>query len=202
MRVCAVALLLSFAALSATAQPVLAFGENAVTASGVTPSSGALLLRVSREPKGYGIRLVTDVRLLDDSDRDGIVTLPLGRSVPADSLWVAVDRTSAASAVASPQRAADHQLEKLQLGQLNQLLRDGDHLLVVLVRPREGAWVQTLEDSGIYDADFTADRHVRFDVERMQPVGDSPSAPRTLARTDAVFIVDLTTLAVTELRSE
>ena len=199
---CAVALLLSVLPLSAAAQPVLAFGEDAVTASGLTPASGALLLRVSREPKGYGVRLVTDIRLLDDSDRDGVMTLPLGRPVPVDSVWIAADRDSAASAVASPQRAADHQLEKLQLGQLNQLTRDGDHLLVVLVRPGEGAWVQILEDSGIYDADFTADWKVRFDVERMQPVGDSPSAPRTLARTDAVFIVDLTTLAVTELRSE
>jgi hypothetical protein len=139
MRVCAVALLLTILALSATAQPVVSFGADTVTASGVTSSSGALLLRVSREPKGYGVRLVTGVQLLDDSDRDGVVTLPLGRSVPADSLWVAVDRASAASAVASPGRAADHRLEKLQLGQLNQLTRDGDHLLVVLVRPGEGA---------------------------------------------------------------
>jgi hypothetical protein len=161
-----------------------------------------VFLGAARIAEGYARHMATGADRVS-ADADGTVDIRRGARVPMHSLWIAVDLASGASTVASPDpRGAAHVREKLSLGQVRQLTRDGDYVMFLLVRPRVGAWTQTVEDSGFYDGDGTPDLKVKLDVERMQPLGRSPSAPRQLERTDIVFAVDPMNLTVVELRNE
>lgn len=196
-------LVFSMTAITAAAQPSLTFEQNAVTANGLSSPSGVMLLRVSHEPQGYGTTVVTDARLIEDADGDGTVTLQLERRVPPDSLWIAVDRASGAASVAAPRPdRIRHEKERAAFGQMQRLVRSGDVLMVVLLRPGVGAWVRNVQDSGVYDDDAAPDHKLELSIERLEPIGDSPGAPRTLTRDDVVFAIDPYTLRVIELRSE
>jgi hypothetical protein len=195
---CALAL-----ALPLHAQPSFLFQPDSVKASGFTPAGDIVFLGAARIAEGYSRHMATGAERVTDADGDGTVDVRRGARTPKHSVWIAVDLSSGATAVSSPDPAgAVHTREKLSMGQVRQLTRSGDYVMFLLVRPRVGAWTQTVEDSGYYDSDSTPDLKVKLDVERMQPVGDSPSAPRHLEKTDVVFAVDPMNLTVVELRNE
>lgn len=197
-------LILALAAVSASASPAVAFTPRSVHVSGLTSRSDLIYLEAARVARGYARDMVTVAKRLSDSDADGAVDLPFGPRVPLHSLWIVVDLESGTSTVASPHpNGPTHTQEKLNVGQLRQLSRDGGYRMFLLVRPRVGAWSQIVADSGIYDSDGPVpDEKVKLDIERMQAVGDSPEAPRHLEQTDVVFVVDPINLTAVELRNE
>jgi hypothetical protein len=190
-------------ALPLQAQPSFLFQPDSVQASGLTPAGDVVVLGAARIAEGYSRHMATGAERVSDADGDGIVDVRRGARTPKHSVWIAVDLSSGVSSVASPDPdGAALVREKLSMGQLRQLTRNGDYVMFLVVRPRVGAWTRTVEDSGVYDSDGTPDLKVKLDVERMQPVGDSPSAPRHLEKTDVVFAVDPMNLTVVELRNE
>lgn len=188
----------------ASADPLIAFSPNAVRASGLTPGKDAVYLEAARIARAYARDVLTVADRMHDSDGDGAVDLPFGPRLPLHSLWIVVDFESGASTVATPDpNGPAYTQERLNMGQLRQLSREGRYRMFLLVRPGAGAWKLIVADSGRYDADGPIpDDKVKFDIARMEPLGDSPEAPGHLERGDVVFVIDPIDLTVVELRNE
>jgi hypothetical protein len=191
-----------FSAVSAlSAQPSIGFEPESVRFPGVTAGGDAIYLAAARISHGYSRDIATETGRLSDSDGDGVTSIPLQRPLPLHSLWIAVDLATGRSAVAFPHPpGVFHQVEKLNVGELRELARDGFYVMFLLVRPSVGAWTLTIEDSDRHDADGRADEKVKLRIRDMQPVGNSPEAPNHLAKGDVVFAVDPLNLRVVELR--
>lgn len=179
------------------------FESDAVRVAGLS-GRGVVYLEAARVAHGYQRDIVKTARQVTDDDADGAVDLPFGPRLPLHSVWIAVDLATGTSAVATPHPAGSvHSVEKLNFGQLEQLTRDGDYWMFLLVRPGVGSWALTVGDSGSEDAVQThVDHKVRMTIARMQPLGSSPPAPRQLDRKDVMFVVDPLNLHVVELRNE
>src|SRR4051812_40087654 len=80
-----------FMAGSATADPGLTvtLGARSISASGLSRGSSAVFFAVLREaiPGTYMERVSRLAKVVVDDDRDGIVTLDLGRPIPGRSVW-------------------------------------------------------------------------------------------------------------------
>lgn len=191
-----VALLAGFPLL---AQPVLSFQQSEVVASQITPGAKAAVFAISHDPQPYQRRISTHASVLADDDRDGVTRY--ATEVANESIWIAVDVSSGAVAVSSPApELVRRSSEPLAPGQLKKIARAHEYLAWFLVRPGSGAWTLTIEDSGLEDDDFADDGKVTLALERMQAIGDSPSAPHELRAGDVLVAVDPDTLAVLDLR--
>jgi hypothetical protein len=187
--------------LSLSAQPSISFEPEAVRISGLTAGGEAVYLAAARIAHGYTRDIATESRTVSDPDRDGIADIPLHRRLPLHSLWIAVDLSTGRSAVEFPHPpGAFHRSEKLNMGELRELARDGFYVMFLLVRPSVGAWTLTVEDSDRHDADNVTDRKVKLRIRDMEPVGGSPGPPQHLQQGDVVFAVDPIDLRVFELR--
>lgn len=197
------AIVTSFAIAEVDAQPVVSFGSDSVTVAGVTPGGSLVSYGVLRESAGYRQRVTHGVKSVQDDDRNGVVQVVSDRHIPWNAVFAVVDASSGASAVAGP-RAETYTItrERLTAGQVRKIIRSGSFAAFLLVRPGVGAWSLTIEDSGIYDDDPMPDGKVGLDLERMVPVGEAPSPPRTFERSDVLFAIDPMTLAVVEWRAE
>jgi hypothetical protein len=194
---------IAFTAASVSGQPSVTFEPESVTISGVTAGGDAIYLAAARIAHGYSRDMATETGWLSDSDGDGVTSIPLRRRLPLHSLWVAVDLPTGRSTVmfAHPPDAF-HRSEKLNMGELRELVKEGDYLMFLLVRPGMGAWTLTIEDSDRHDGDGHSDLKVKLRIDDMEPIGSSPAAPRHLDKADVIFVVDPVDLRVFELRDE
>jgi hypothetical protein len=161
-------LLVCPAALLAQAPPTLAFEPNALVASGVTPKGKVAWFGVARELEDYAATLVRRDQILEDEDGDGKVRLDIGKPVPAQSVWVAVDLTSGAYAVAVPEgsRAAELPMPGRNpgrggAGKPEWVEVNRRFLEIAVVRPGQGAWALTAGDGGRADDDGASDGSTR-----------------------------------------
>ena len=120
---------------------------------------------------------------------------------------MAVDLTTGAYALAAPAGSAVRPLSlpagafRSASGAGSDSLADRRGLLeVLLVRPGQGAWQQTVADGGAADEDGQGDGAVQFSLGRMLAVS-SPSGPApTKAQTqDLLVIVDVQEVSVAVL---
>jgi hypothetical protein len=183
------------------AQPSIKFSADSAVVSGMTAGEGAYQLVVTREARGYRRVISAKADHVEDATKSGVVTMREGRRVPMNSVWIAVDPATGASATATPREEVPA-VEKARLnpGQLRKVTRTGQLVAYLWVRPKVGAWTLKAEDSGRYDDDPAPNGKLAIDVERMTPVGDSPSPPSQLAPGDVLFAVDVLDLTVVELR--
>jgi hypothetical protein len=189
--------------LSLSAQPFIVFDPQSIRITGLTPGSSAVYLAAARIAHGYSRDIATESGTVSDPDHDGIADIPLHRRLPLHSLWIAVDLATGRSAVEFPHPpGAFHRSEKLNMGELRELARDGFYVMFLVVRPSVGAWTLTVEDSDRHDADNLTDRKVKLRIRDMEPVGGSPAPPQHLQKGDVVFAVDPIDLRVFELRDD
>jgi hypothetical protein len=198
------ALVVTVLVMSVTeAQPVVTFGSDSVTVAGLTPGARVVSYGVLREAVGYRQRVTHGVSGVLDEDRNGEVEVMSGRHVPWHTVFVVVDSTNGASAVAGPRAELfATSRERLTPGQVRKIVRAGSFAAFLLVRPGVGAWSLTIEDSGTNDDDTTPDGQLGLELHRMVPVGEAPSPPRTFERSDVLFAIDPATLSVVEWRAE
>src|SRR3954447_5554613 len=126
----------------------LAFHGSIVTASGVTPRTTVVFLGVATLRVNYANALTRFTKTLADDDGDGVVSYDIGRSIPANSDWIAVDSASGEFFIASPRHAAP-----APRAQQQQALRKGGDGLVdrftcdclsvdmLYIEPRHGVWL-------------------------------------------------------------
>jgi hypothetical protein len=167
----------------------------------MTEGAGAYQLIVTREARGYRRVISAEADHVEDTSKSGVITMREGKRVPLNSIWIAVDATTGASATATP-RAEGAAVETTRLNPelSRKVTRSGQLVAYLWVRPKVGAWTLKAEDSGRYDDDPTPDDKLAIDVERMTPVGKSPSPPRQLEPGDVLFAVNVLDLTVVEIR--
>jgi hypothetical protein len=176
--------------------PQIAFDDTAVTASGLTPGKPVIW---------FGVEHAVDAAYSGDMAQhysagtaaaDGTARLDLGRAPAPRSYWVAVDLTSGAFAVAAPDGSPLTKPKKPSRAGLGQgdkpdeLLDDRPFLMGLMVRPGEGAWAFTGGDGGPRDEDGKNDGHLRFALDRFDPLPGSPAAPSKLNGQDLWFVID------------
>jgi hypothetical protein len=190
-------ILLFPAGLLAQASPTLVFEPSAVVASGITPKGKVVWFSVAREIEDYAATVVRRDQVVEDDDGDGKVRLEVGKPVPVQSVWIAVDLASGAYAVAAPEGSRAAELPQAgrnpgrgEAGKPEWVEVDRRYLELAVVRPGLGAWALTLGDGGESDADGTADGSLTASLARMRSLGASPAAPDRFSPRDVVAVVD------------
>ena len=199
------ALLIALASTALTAQappgkpgPTLqiAFEETAVAASGLTPGRQVVWFGVEhRVDADYSGEMAQRYEV-GTVAADGTARLDLGRAPAPRSFWTAVDLDSGDLLVAAPNGyriARPQHLSHLGLGQgakADELLDDRPFLMGLMVRPGTGAWAFTGGDGGPRDEDGKNDGHLRFALDKFDPLPGSPAAPAKLTGQDLWIVVD------------
>jgi hypothetical protein len=180
----------------ATAAPALLYEDQAVVVSGITPGGQAVWFSLSKQIEGYMAHFVTRQDLLADTDGDGVVRFELDRTVPLQSLWVAVDLASGEAAVGTPEgfplrdasEAPGH--GRGVAGRPDWVETGRELLSFLVVRPGAGAWTLSLGDGGANDEDHAVDGRLTATLARLRAVGNSPSPPERFQPRDLVFAID------------
>jgi hypothetical protein len=194
-------LVLGSALLAATpaagvAPPALKFESAAVVATGVSPGGHVVWFSVAREPQGFISRVVRREEVVEDLDKDGIVTFPVEEGVPFKSIWVAVDLASGHFAIAGP---PGYPLNEIPFpaggvrpvgGFVRQLRNSRGVAEILVVRPGVGAWGLSVGDGGEGDEDGANDGVVLADLWDAYAIGTGPPVPEQLSPKDVLVMVD------------
>lgn len=200
IRALFILLLLATLPRVAAAEPVLAFEERAVVVSGLTPQGQVVWFSVAKQIEGGMAHFVRREEVLPDADGDGAVRFELDRTVPLQSIWVAVDLATGAAAVGTPEgytlrdASAPPGRGRGVAGRPDWVEEGREILEMLVVRPGQGAWGMTLGDGGANDEDGRGDGRSTAALARMRAVGTSTANPAPLERfepKDLVFAVDL-----------
>jgi hypothetical protein len=190
-------LVLALGASPLSAQPKIEFEKDAVVAHGATPGGSVVWFGVVRDRPGWTNRVVRRDALVTDSDGDGDVRLDLGLPVAPQSIWAAVDLTSGAVAVATPEGMPRREVE-LPVNALRSSARgvveavedSRQFLEILVVRPGEGSWTISVGDGGASDDDRQSDGNIRAALATMRPAAATKTAPSQLLPGDVVVVVD------------
>jgi hypothetical protein len=182
--------------------PQLTFEDRAVVASGLTPGKTVVWFgvehRIDAEYSGEMIQR-QDIGM---AAVDGTARLELPEPMAPRSFWVAIDLESGGFAVAAPDgyRLAkplhSSRLRVLEGDASDEILDDRPYLMGLVVRPGGGAWVFAGGDGGPRDLDGASDGHLRFALDKLDPLPGSSAAPAKSQGTDLWFIVDPLTMEI------
>jgi hypothetical protein len=177
--------------------PVIVFEANAVVASGLSPGKTVVWFGVERR---VDAEYSTDVYERYDvgmAGADGTARFVLDQPVALRSLWTVVDLDSGAFALAAPEGYRLGRLSeppaRLGVGsaaQSDELLDERPYLVGLVVRPGEGAWRFAGGDGGARDEDGQNDGHLRFALDKLEPLPGSPAAPARVRGSDLWFVID------------
>lgn len=186
----------AFLAGASLAQPAISFEEKAVVARGLPPGGQAVLFGIAREPQGFFTRVVRRQDLLP-ADASGQARLDLGRTVPPNSIWFAVDLGSGSFRSASPQGSGAKEIaipgDAVRVGssgRAGRLFSTIGFVEILYVRPSRGAWSLTVGHGGESDDPDSPDHSIAAALDRMRPLGSSPPPPNDFAPGDVVLVVD------------
>ena len=162
--------------------------EDSVVCFGHRPRATVVCSCVARQISEQSATIVRRELIAADEDDDGAVTFELGGKVPYQSIWVAIELATGASAVATPEEYPLRQVS-LPVGStmhaegISDWIQDARGLIeALLVRPREGAWGATVGDGGAADDDGTYDGSLALSLEKMRGLGEqAPAAPDRFA---------------------
>lgn len=84
------------------AQPSIRFTAESAVVSGMTEGAGTYQLVVTREARGYRRVISSNATHVEDTSKSGVITMREGKRVPMNSVWIAVDPATGASATATP----------------------------------------------------------------------------------------------------
>jgi hypothetical protein len=190
-------LLLGLPIGAAAVAPAITFAPEAVVASGMTPGGQVEWFGVAREISEHSATIVRRDRIASDDDQDGAVRLELGRPVPFQSIWVAVDLTTGAAAVATPE---GYPLRRLELpggnvgrggGKPDWVEDDRGYVEILAVRPGVGAWGAAVGDGGEADDDGVYDGRLVASLARLRGIGPNPpAAPQRFGPRDVIVVID------------
>lgn len=176
--------------------PRIAFAGDAVVASGMTPGKKVAWLAVERRVDADYTNEVLQLFRMTDAAADGTVRIEWARGVAPRGLWVAVDVESGESVVAVPEGyrvVRPQRPSRLGVGEgtkPDEILDDRPVVLGLMVRPGEGAWAFGGGDGSSSDEDGVSNGHIRFALDRLEPLPGSPAAPAKSKGTDLWFVID------------
>jgi hypothetical protein len=179
---------------AAAAPPAVSLEPQAVVASGLTPRGRVVWFSIAREISRRAATIVPRILLVTDDDGDGKVRLELGKDVPLQSIWFAVDLETGQAGVTAPEgfdlQEADLPARAIPAA-LNGLDLDRRFLYAILIRPGAGAWMLRAGDGGASDDDGEPDGTLRARLASFKGLGASPQAPPTrVAARDLLLVID------------
>jgi hypothetical protein len=180
----------------------IAFEDAAVTASGLTPGGAVIWFGVEHRIDAEYSGEMAQRYQVGTAAADGTARLDLGHSIAPRSFWVAVDLGSGDFLVAAPvgyRIAKPQKPSRVGLGEgakADELLDERPFLMGLVVSPKEGAWAFTGADGGPRDEDGKNDGHLRFALDRFDPLPGMPAAPARLKGNDLWFVVDPLTMEI------
>jgi hypothetical protein len=175
---------------------LITFEETVVAASGLTPGKQVVWFGVEHRVDADYAGEMTQRYAVGTVAADGTARLDLGRAPAPRSFWTAVELDSGDLLLAAPNGyriARARRLSHLGLGQgakADELLDDRPFLMGLMVRPGIGAWAFTGGDGGPRDEDGANDGHLRFALDKFDPLPGSPTAPTKLTGQDLWIVVD------------
>lgn len=190
----AILLLALFPSPGAAASLAVTLEPRAAVASGMTPKGRMIWFSVAREISRRAATVVPRILLATDDDGDGKVRLELGKDVPLQSIWFAVDLETGQAAVTAPEgfdlQEAAFPARAIPAA-LNGLDLDRRFVYAVLIRPGAGAWVLRAGDGGASDDDGEPDGTLRARLASFKGLGAAAQAPptRVVAR-DLLLVID------------
>jgi hypothetical protein len=182
--------------------PRITFEDSGVSASGLTPGKQVVWFGVEHAVDAEYSGELTRRYEVATAGADGTAHLDLGRAVAPRAFWVAVDLDSGEFALAGPggyRLAKPKKPSRLGVGdgaKGDELLDDRPYLMGLAVRPGEGAWAFAGGDGGPRDEDRKNDGHLRFALDRLEPLPGSPAAPAKVKGSDLWFVVDPLTMEI------
>jgi hypothetical protein len=182
--------------------PQIAFEDTAVTAGGLTPGKAVIWFGVEHAVDAAYSGDISQHYSAGTAAADGTARLDLGRAPVPAACWVVVDLDSGQFAVAGPNGFSLRKPKKPSRARLGQgdapdeLLDERPFLMGLMVRPGAGAWAFTGGDGGPRDEDGKNDGHLRFALDKFDPLPGSPAAPAKLNGQDLWFVIDPLTLEV------
>lgn len=184
------------------ASPVIAFDGQTVKASNITPGGQAVFFAMALVPNGWESRTMRWQQTVADDDRDGSVTLDIGRAVPLKSIWVVADLTNGHFAAAAPadgvlkQVAFDRKsLRRNGKGDLELFAFSSPFIDFLYIHPGKGAWTVHGRDSHTTDADGQSDGITSVALSSARPLaGDA--APKDFSPGGILVALDLYRLNV------
>jgi len=196
---------------AAAAAPALGFGAQGLTGSGFSPGGQVVWFGSARLVAEDYYLTLAHFQSVTLADAGGAARYDLGKPLPPASVWVAVDLTTGAYALATPNgvppRLADLPTLRTGSGATSDLVEDRRQLVAaLLVRPGLGAWELTVGDGGPADEDGAGDGHLQFSLARMHPLvlatadaSLAPPAPARLATQDLLLVLGTDRLEVSLL---
>lgn len=174
----------------------LAFTENSVMVSGVSPRATVYGFSLSREPQWGYQKIVPRETLLTEQNGQVIWTLPTG--IPLRSIWFFVDLSTGAYGTgtrpdytfAHPFTLTDQHLKKNVAGDVDTFSLTGSLVEFVVARPGVGAWNILLVYRDPQDQATEADK-ITISVFDLKPaLTNTEPPPRKLKKGDVVFLMD------------
>jgi hypothetical protein len=145
--------------------------------------------------------------ILSDGDRDGIVTFEPRGGTPLRSFWVVIDLVTGERGLAVPPdyEVAHEELQRNALkhdasGLTSGLSQDRSRMIVLVVRPGEGAWVLAAADGSRNDKDQQHDGRVEVTFEQALAIGGDRKAPKHLKADDVIAVIDPVGMALRTVR--
>lgn len=184
----------------------LTFGDQAVTASGLTPGKSVVWLSVEYRIDAEFSSDLTERSEIGTAAADGTARLDLPQPPAPRSYWVAVDLDSGAYALSTPNKyriARAARPPALDTGRAvgpDVLVDTRQYLVGLLVRPGTGAWSFSGGDGGPLDEDGESNGHLRLALDRLQSLPGSPAAPARADKTDLWVIIDPLAMEITVLK--
>lgn len=165
-------------------------------ASGLTPN-GPVVVLAGWWTRSYGSMNTAQTLRDATASAGGDVSVTLDRPIPETALIAVADVASGRIAVIDVGEARF----KRRVIQAKRFRRgpDGDYeditlpherALIVVIRPGVGAWLHDAGDGGISDFDESSNGWIRTDPGRMQPIAQSPPAPKKIKPKDVVLVLD------------
>ena len=187
------------AAVAADAPPqiALSFTDTGVRVGNVSPGGEVVLFSAAKRGGVVATKEETVPRLLSDSDGDGVVTWE--GMVPITSVWIAVDWRTGAVVTGAPgefpiyvREIAPELYRKDAEDQIAALENRITRMMLLLVRPGQGAWVLRGREGADGDHDAQANGRLQLAFEDATPIAEGKEkAPKHLKAGDVVAAVDL-----------
>lgn len=180
----------------AQSSPVVTIRGDSVEVSDVIRGGSIALVGTGRGVGRRGmISQILETHLLVDQDADGVVSFKPKNGVPFRSVWVATEIDTGRFATGSPEGFAyrhlplESSLKKDLEGELGLLERDVPRMVVLLVRPKSGAWVIAAREGSSFDRDGSNGR-LQIAFEDTVAIAGKAKGPKHLKIGDLVVAID------------
>lgn len=181
---------------SAPAQITLSIGSS-VKIANATPGGSVVLFSCARTSRQGRTHVTRQALTLVDDNGDGIIEFTPEVGIPLRSVWIAVDHLSGALAAGAPisfpltiSELTAGAFKNDADGAIAQLEKQLRRLMLLLVRPGNGAWTSAARDGDRPDADQMRNARVALAFGAARPIRGSPAAPSQLRPGDVVVAID------------